>query len=183
MICENNNCVLVIIDVQEKLARTMPTKVFSRLRSNTNLLITAASALAVPVLYTLQYPQGLGGLDTEIQNALPNEAEPIEKTCFSCAGVDQFNQKLEQLNRKQICLVGMEAHICVLQTAMDLNQFGYQVFTIEDAICSRSRDNYENAINRMRQDNISTVVTESILFEWLRDSKNEHFKSLSKLIV
>ena len=86
------------------------------------------------------------------------------------------------MGRKQIILTGIEAHICVLQTAMDLQNAKYDVFVVNDAVCSRQRENYENALQRLQQAGVIICNTESVLFEWLRDSRHEHFKTISALI-
>jgi len=174
--------VLVIIDLQEKLAAAMPPGVYERLQSNVLTLIEAASILSIPIICTLQYPRGLGPLDTRIRAALPESAALIEKTCFSCDDSAAFTDCLQKTDKHQLLLAGMEAHICVLQTALALRHRGHQIFTIQDAVSSRRRSHYENAIERLKQAGIPSIVTESVLFEWLRDSTHPQFKPISKLI-
>ena len=131
---------------------------------------------------TEQYPSGLGTLDADLMELLPEDSKRYAKTCFSCTGADDFPDQLNQTGRNQIILTGMESHVCVLQTAMDLINTGYQVFVAADAVCSRNRENYESSLQRMRQAEAVITNTESILFEWLRDASHEHFKTLSALI-
>ena len=157
-------------------------KVVDRLKNNSAILLTAAEILSIPVFATLQYPKGLGPIEPSIDKHLPDSAQFFEKTCFSCTDAEDFMQALEQCNRKQVILTGVEAHICVLQTAIGLLTCGYQVFVALDAVCSRQRENYENAIQRMANANINICNTESILFEWLRDASHEHFRAVSALI-
>ena len=181
-LCVADTSCLVIIDIQTRLTATMPGKVLDRLKRNTTLLIKAATSLSLPILATQQYPQGLGPIEPQINVALPPDCRHFEKTCFSCASADNFMQELSRLGRKQIILTGIEAHICVLQTAMDLQNAKYDVFVVNDAVCSRQRENYENALQRLQQAGVIICNTESVLFEWLRDSRHEHFKTISALI-
>jgi len=182
LLCDANSSALLIIDIQTHLTAVMPLKVLARLKNNTSLLIKAADTLNIPILATEQYPKGLGPLEPEIVEILPKETVRFEKTCFSCVGADNFLEKLKSSGKKQIILLGLEAHVCVLQTAIDLLVNDYQVFVVIDGICSRHRENYEASLMRMRQSGIITCNAESVLFEWLRDSKNEHFKTLSDLV-
>jgi len=182
LLCDANSSALLIIDIQTHLTAVMPLKVLARLKNNTSLLIKAADTLNIPILATEQYPKGLGPLEPEIVEILPKETVRFEKTCFSCVGADNFLEKLKSSGKKQIILLGLEAHVCVLQTAIDLLVNDYQVFVVIDGICSRHRENYEASLMRMRQSGIITCNAESVLFEWLRDSKNEHFKTLSELV-
>ena len=183
LLCDANSSALLIIDIQTHLTAVMPLKVLARLKNNTSLLIKAADTLNIPILATEQYPKGLGPLEPEIVEILPKETVRFEKTCFSCVGADNFLEKLKSSGKKQIILLGLEAHVCVLQTAIDLLVNDYQVFVVADGICSRHRENYEASLLRMRQSGIITCNAESVLFEWLRDSKNEHFKTLSDLVL
>ncbi|MFT5134931.1 MAG: isochorismate hydrolase, partial [Gammaproteobacteria bacterium] len=128
------------------------------------------------------YPAGLGNLEKDIVKLLPDDVRRYEKTSFSCTGADNFSADLEQCGRKQIMLAGMEAHICVMQTAIELLADDYQVYVVVDAICSRHRESYEIALTRLRSLGVTIIDTESVLFEWLRDSKNEHFKALQSLL-
>ena len=135
--CDVENSLLLIIDIQTKLGQAMPTKVLNRVISNTSLLSRAAGLLDVPVVVTEQYPQGLGPTITDISDALPATAVTLDKTAFSSAAAQGFDDVLESANRKQIIIVGMESHICVLQSALDLLGTGYDVYVVEDAVCSR----------------------------------------------
>ena len=181
-LCNADNSCLVIIDIQTRLTSAMPIKVLARLKRNINILLQGVDKLSIPVLTTEQYPKGLGPTEPEIVDLLPEHALKFEKTCFSCTGAEQFLQQLEKTGRKQVIIVGIEAHVCVLQTAIQLIDAGYQVFVAADGICSRHRENYEASLKRMSNANIVICNTESILFEWLRDANHEHFKELSRLV-
>jgi Isochorismatase family len=170
----------VIIDVQIKLATAMPTEAMQSVLKNCSILAQAATLLNIPCLLTEQYPQGLGETLPEIKQHLPN-AKAISKTAFSACGEPKFNQQLQREN-SHIILTGMEAHICVLQTALDLLQAGKTVFVVEDAVLSRNHANKANAINRLRDAGCTIINTESIVFEWLGNAKHEAFKAISTLI-
>ena len=182
-LCDCNNSCLVIVDVQAKLSSAMPEKVISRLRKNTDILIKAANQSGVPIITTAQYPKGLGPIEEFISDQLNESAHHFDKTCFSVLGAEQLPEKLSSLNKKQIILTGIEAHICVLQSALELKTKGYDVYVVTDAIASRKSSSYDVALMRMNQAECSLLNTESVLFEWLRDASHPEFRALSKLIV
>ena len=183
MTCDAGSSALVIVDIQTKLTGVMPVKVLARLQRYTGILIKAANILRIPVFVTEQYPKGLGKLEQDIAVLLADDVRRYEKTCFSCAGAAGFTDDLSSSGRKQIMLVGMEAHVCVLQTALDLQSLGYQIYVVAEAVCSRHRESYETALNRMRQAGVIIVNAESVLFEWLHDAKHPHFKEVQGLIT
>lgn len=172
---------LIVIDIQQKLGDAMPGKVLNRVLLNTELLCRSAAQLDVPVLCTEQYPAGLGDTHASVAAALPANTPVIEKRTFSCCATDSFNRTLSS-SRNQVVLLGMEAHVCVLQTALDLATAGQQVFVVEDAICSRRLENYQNALDRMRQADIAVVSAESVVFEWLEGADNPNFKAIQPLL-
>jgi nicotinamidase-related amidase len=174
--CRLDDSTLLVIDIQDRLGEAMPGKVLNRVLQNTALLARAAGVLEVPVLHTEQYPQGLGGTHPLVAEALPASRRYFAKTAFSCMGAQGFASAIAGLGRRQAILVGMEAHICVLQTALDLAATGADVFVVEDAICSRRLENYQNALDRMRGSGINIVSAESVVFEWLGDSRHPQFK-------
>ncbi len=171
---------LVIVDMQIKLSSVMPADAMQKAAKNCGILAQAANMLAVPAIVVEQCPQGLGETIAEIMQYLGN-TKIITKTAFSACGEPQFMQKLHR-DKSQIMLAGMEAHICVLQTALDLMRQGKQVFVVEDAIISRDTNNKTNAINRLHDAGCVMTNTESVLFEWLGDAKHEAAKAISKLI-
>lgn len=179
----SKNSVLVLIDLQDRLFAAMPDGVRGRVTEQANILLKVANRLAVPVIVTEQYPKGLGKTALAIQDNLLDNASTIEKTSFSCAKVDEFNKVLEKTGYKQVILTGMETHICVLQTAIELQEKGYQVFVVEDAVSSRAKANQYNAIQRLRQTGVIITNVESILFEWVGDAKHPDFKTLASLII
>jgi nicotinamidase-related amidase len=182
LLCRAEDSQLLIIDVQTKLGSVMPGKVLARVVQNTNLLLEAAKLLNVPVLATEQYPRGLGPLVAAVGEALAPATPRFEKTCFSCVAAEGLLSAVRAAGRRQLVLTGMEAHICVLQSAIELLDEGFKVFVIEDAICSRKLENYQNALVRLQQCGVFVVSAESVVFEWLRDAKHEHFKTIWALL-
>jgi nicotinamidase-related amidase len=171
---------LVVVDMQVKLAPAMPAECMQSAIKNCSILAQAAVLLNIPSVLTEHYPQGLGATLPEIMQHLPN-TKAITKTAFSACGEPKFNQQLQREN-SHIILVGMEAHICVLQTALDLLQAGKTVFVVEDAIVSRELSNKANAVARLRDAGCIVTNTESVVFEWLGNANHPAFKVISKLI-
>ncbi|HHS84178.1 MAG TPA: hydrolase [Gammaproteobacteria bacterium] len=178
-LCQADDSLLVLIDIQTRLSAAMPQASRTQVIKNAGVLAQAASNLGIDLVITRQYPRGLGDTEPEIP---AQAARIIDKTAFSCFRADSFPQILEQSARHQIILAGMESHVCVLQTAFDLRAEGYQVFVVEDAVCSRSDSNHRNAMRRMAQRGITITNTESTLFEWLREADHPQFKQISALI-
>jgi nicotinamidase-related amidase len=182
-VADAQNSVLLVIDIQEKLTTAMPKGVRDRVIEQVDILLTAVDSLAVPVIVTEQYPKGLGPTEQPILARLPADTPVIEKTRFSSAKVPAVASALKQKGRKQVFLAGMETHICVQQTALDLLELGYEVFVIEDAVSSRAKGNQFNALQRLRFAGAVITNLESLLFEWLGDASHPEFKKLAKLIV
>jgi nicotinamidase-related amidase len=177
-----NHSLLMVIDAQERLGAVMPAKVINRVLNNTVLLLQAAALFEVPVIVTEQYPKGLGPTIAAIGANLPATAVRFEKTAFAATAAPGVLDRIAASGRGQIIVSGMEAHVCVLQTAVRLMQAGREVMVVEDAVCSRKLENYQNALDRMRRCGITVVSTESILFEWLADKNHPRFKTLATLI-
>jgi len=171
---------LVIVDVQEELCGVMAPEALQAVVKNCGILLQAAQLLDIPRLYTEQYPKGLGATLPELMALLPASGR-VEKTVFSCSEEPTFCSKLTT-DKPQVILAGMEAHICVLQSALGMQQMGRQVFVAEDAVLSRSPANKANALHRMRQAGIIISNTESIVFEWLKVAEGDAFKQISRLI-
>lgn len=172
---------LVVIDVQERLCKAMDAAVLSRLTAHTNVLLEAAAELQVPVALTEQYVKGLGPTVPELAEQLA--AVPRhEKMAFSCCGCADFMEQVKASGRRQIVITGMETHVCVLQTVLELLDAGYAVQVVRDAVMSRSKQNWETALEVMRQAGAVVTCTESVLFQWLRVAGTEPFKKLSKLV-
>jgi len=171
---------LVIVDTQTRLITAMPQDELQSTIKNMGILAQAAKLLGVSAIITEQYPKGLGHTLPELLAMQPN-VKPVEKLSFSCMAEPTFSRQLTR-DHSQIVLVGMEAHICVLQTALDLTSAGKQVFVAEDAVISRNPANKANALARMRDAGCTISNTESIVFEWLGIAEGDAFKAISKLI-
>lgn len=170
--------VLMIIDIQEGLSPVIKNS--EKVIHHTNILITAANKLSVPIITTEQYPQGLGSTVPELANRI-NPDYLFEKISFT-AYTPEVEDLLEKFNRRKIIITGMETHVCVFQTVRDLLSKGYDVFIASDAISSRSNENYKNALDLMA--NMGAVIsnTETILFDLLKKAGTPTFKELSQLI-
>jgi nicotinamidase-related amidase len=180
MIALSEKSQLVIIDMQEKLSIVMPKEVINKIIKRSELLITVANELGVPQICTEQYPKGLGPTLSKMIPFL-SEAKFVEKNVFACTEEPIFLRYLIK-TRPQIFLLGMETHICVLQTAIGLINSGKDVFIIEDAVVSRNIQNKQNALQRLREAGCFITNTESVVFEWLKTSENETFKKVAPLI-
>jgi len=181
-LCEADNSQLVIVDVQQRLVAAIPAESLSLMTQNIALLLDAAAVLGIPAVCSEQSPEGLGSTVTAIAEHLPGDVEKIEKTCFSCAGSEAFQQRIGNSQRRQIILAGMESHVCILQSAEQLAQQGLDVFVVEDAVCARRAMHHRNAMDRLRQSGVIVTNVESVIFEWMRDAKHEHFRKISALL-
>jgi len=170
---------LIIVDIQERLAVAMAER--EKVIANTSHLIEAARLLNFPLLVTEQYPKGLGPTVQELKEALLL-SPAIEKITFSCCGETFFMEAVRETEKRQIILVGMETHVCVLQTCIGLLQAGYDVHVVADAVCSRSDFNYRTALEYMRDAGAVITCTETVLFQLLVKAGTEEFKAISKRI-
>ena len=176
---EIKNCCLAVVDVQGKLAQLMHGK--DALFKNIQVLVQAANILDIPILWCQQVPDALGPTVPEIAQLL-TDIEPINKSVFSCCGADQFIGKLNESSRNQVLLCGIEAHICVYQTAADLLVKGFEVSVVADAVSSRTVDNKQIALNRLAAEGASITSVEMALFELLRTAEHPKFRQIAKLI-
>jgi isochorismate hydrolase len=178
---EREEAVLIVIDVQEVLMKQMDPEMGKQVTQNIKILLNFAKEMAIPILITEQYPKGLGRTIPEIKNELgPNL--PIEKVTFSCCGVETFNEGLGRLKRNQVILIGIETHVCVLQTATDLIQKGYEVYVVADAVCSRKKLDWEIGLRWLEKKGAVIPTTEIIAFQLLKEAGTEEFKRLSKFL-
>ncbi|HEY5974167.1 MAG TPA: hydrolase [Geobacteraceae bacterium] len=177
---DRDKAVLVVIDVQEKLCRAMDEKVLARLTGNIGILQEAAGELGLPVVATEQYVKGLGETLCILKDKLVEPA--IEKMAFSCCGESPFPEKLKALGRQQVIITGMETHVCVLQTVLELLDAGYTVHLVRDAVMSRRKDNWFVGLETARAAGAVITSTETAIFQLLRVAGTEEFKKLSKLV-
>lgn len=175
-----DNSQLAIIDVQAKLCNAMTEADMQTVVKNCSTLIQAAKMLDIPVAVTEQYPEKLGDTTPTLAQYLGN-VKPIAKTAFNACAEPKFKAQLQR-DKSHIILAGLEAHICVLQTALDLIGKGKSVFVVQDAIISRNPENKCNALARLAAAGCIITNTESVVFEWLGNANHPVFKEASKLI-
>jgi len=173
---------LAIIDIQERLAGAMPEEQRERCVRNAAILAEAAGLLGVPVIVSEQYPKGLGHTVLPIREKLPESAQVIEKVEFDASANDDFATTLDALTRPEVVIAGMEAHICVFQTARGLAQRGKTVHVAYDATCSRLVEHRDTAKELWHQAGAVPTITETVLFDWLGQAGGDAFKTISKLI-
>ncbi len=173
------SAVLVTIDFQERLFPAMHDK--EKLLRNVVKLIKGARILEIPVILTEQYPKGLGLTIPEIKEILP-DIKPIEKVCFNCCDSEAFGKSLEALGRRQVLIAGIEAHICVYQTAMALARAGYEVQVVSDCVASREPENKAVALPKMSAMGVLPTSAEMALFELLKVAQGDKFKQISNIV-
>ena len=172
-------CCLTVVDIQGKLAQLMHGR--EALFKNIQILVQAAKILEIPILWCQQRPDALGPTVPEIAQHL-TDIEPINKAAFSCCGTEQFNAQLKELGRHQVLLCGIETHVCIYQTAIDLLRQDFNVSIIADAVSSRTLENKQIALNLMAAEGAKISSTEMALFELLKTAEHPQFKQVAKLI-
>ncbi len=182
-LADSQDSLVVVMDVQQKLTSAMPTEAKENVIEKIKTLLTIANTLSIPIIVTEQYPDGLGHTVPALNEQLTSLVAVIEKTSFSAFDALGFAELIDQSGRKQIVLVGMEAHICILQTALALQKAGFRVFVVEDAVISRTKTNQDNGLRRLRNAGVIVPNVESVFFEWLGDGSRAEFKVLAKLII
>jgi nicotinamidase-related amidase len=172
------NAVLVFIDVQGRLSELVDGA--EALFKNLRRLLEGMKALGVPVVVTEQIPEKLGSTREEFLSLISEP--PVSKTSFSCCGEKAFCKAVEKLKRTQVILCGIETHVCVYQTALDLLEAGYEVQVVTDAVSSRDPANKALALRRLEVEGVSLTGTEMVLFELLNDAKDPAFKSVLQIV-
>ena len=170
---------LLIVDIQGKLANLMHEK--DLLFENVQKLVKGFQVLGIPILWAEQNPQGLGPTVPEIAGLLSN-IQPISKMSFSCCENDRFMQALKSSNRKQVLISGIETHICVYQTAVNLVNLGYTVEVAVDAVSSRTLINKEIGLQKMKDNRVGLTSVETALFELLKVAEGETFKQILGIV-
>jgi nicotinamidase-related amidase len=178
---ERDKAVLVVIDVQEKLCIAMDEVVLKQLVKNVSIMLESAAELNIPVLVTEQYVKGLGSTLPELKEKAAL-ASYYEKMSFSCCGSAEFVNAIKSTGRTQVIITGMETHVCVLQTVIELRDAGLDVHVVKDAVMSRSKQNWQTAIQAMTLAGAIPTCTESALFQLLKVAGTDEFKKLSKLV-
>lgn len=181
-ILDPKQTVLVLVDMQEPFLQVMHDR--ERLVANVRLLVQTAVTLGVPVIPTTQYAERMGDVVPEITALFRDfsAARSTDKLCFSCAGADGFLQGITSFDRRQILVCGVETHICVSQTALDLVHHGYQVHVAADAVSSRTLEKHKLGMERMRDSGVLPCAAEAAVYELLREAGTPAFKSLLPFI-
>ena len=170
---------LLVVDIQERILNVMQHK--ERVIENTIKLIKGFRLLDVPIYYTEQYPKGLGETETKIKEELKS-VNAIQKMSFSCYGAEDLFEEFKRKNLSQIVVCGIETHVCVQQTVLDLLANGFQVNLPADAVSSRKILDYEIALRRMENNGTEVTSTESVLFELLNVCGTQEFKDILNII-
>jgi nicotinamidase-related amidase len=174
-----NDTIALVVDFQERLFPVIHQN--DKLQNNVTTLLQGLNTLCVPMIVTEQYRKGLGATIEPI--ALLVEDKPnMEKIAFSCCDEPSILEKIELSGRRTILICGIESHICVLQTAIDLKERGFKPVVVADCVASRTEENKQIALERMKQEGIILTSYESILFELCRYSGSDEFKAISKLV-
>ncbi len=176
------NCALMVVDMQEKLTNVMIN--LENTAKNIRLLIEAANEFAIPMIYTEQYPKGLGDTIEPLKSLLNNyKAKRFDKMTFSALNIPEIKNEIESLNKKTIVLSGIESHICVLSTAIDLKESGYNVVVASDAVTSREKEFYDSAVAFYNGYGIPCIPAETLVFYWIGTAGTASFKKLQKIIL
>lgn len=174
------NSVLLVVDVQEKFIDVVHEG--EKLVEKTGILVQAASELGVPVVVSEQYTKGLGFTAPEVKALLPENTVVLEKAAFGCLADEAIRQHLTGLDRKQVLVCGLEAHVCVSQTVLQLLAEGYEVHVAYDAVTSRHKKSIKIALAKLEQAGAVPCSVEMALFEWMRCSTHPSFKTIQALI-
>ncbi len=174
-----DDSILIVIDVQGRLAYLMHHQ--DILFKHIQALILAADCLKIPIIFTEQVPDKIGFTIPEVANYFNNRT-PIIKKSFSCFGSKEFQKTLSDLKREQVILCGIETHVCLYQTAVDLLEAKYQVQVVADAVSSRTQANKEAALHRIENFGATLTSTEMLICELIKTSEHPKFKEILKLI-
>jgi nicotinamidase-related amidase len=178
---DSSRAVLVLIDFQVKLLGTMPKDVQESVVNSTSRLVLGAKELNIPILATEQYPKGLGPTIDGIKELAP-DIKPFPKLTFSCYRDHEFRKALELADVRDVILCGMEAHLCVLPTALELLEDEYNVFVAADAICSRTKLNWKLSLEIMREAGATIGTTEMFLYQMVEEAGTERFKNIARIL-
>ena len=181
LLMNQDDSALLIVDIQEKLLPHIHEH--QRLMWNARRLIAGAKALGVEIMVSEQYPKGLGGTHEDITQSIGSDSgQTFEKTMFSCRECSGMIEHLASKQIRNVLLAGIEAHVCVMQTAMDLLASGFEVYICNDAVGSRFENDRETALSRMQACGVTLVTTEMTLFEWCERAGSDQFKTISSIV-
>lgn len=181
MLMRKEDALLLVIDVQERLVTAMdnPREVIN----NCARLVAVAKKLEIPFIITEQYPKGLGQTIIDVRQAADDDTAYVEKLEFSCAKNSRLLDLLKQSGKKQIILAGVETHICILQTALELRELGFEVFVVANACSSRHNLQHVFALQRLSRNQVDVVTYEMVVFEWLEKAGSDVFKEITRKYV
>jgi nicotinamidase-related amidase len=177
MLIQTQRSCLLAIDIQEKLMAAIHEA--RAVIENCAWMLRLAARLHVPILASEQYPRGLGHTVPALQDLIPARAI-MEKTCFSCAAEPDCVARIDACRRDQIIVMGAEAHVCVLQTALGLLEKGKEIYLLADCVSSRQPSNVHLAIERLRAEGVRIVSREMVAFEWLQRAGTDRFREISR---
>lgn len=178
MLMRAKDSLLLIVDVQERLAPTMSEA--REVITGCSRLVNIAKSINVPIILTEQYPKGLGPTMIDIRQSAGENAVYLPKIEFSCVKNDTILTEIKKLNKKQIILAGIELHICILQTAIELKNMGYDVFVVADACSSQNAFQHILSYQRLLSSNVEVVSIDMVAYEWLEKAGTDEFKNISK---
>jgi nicotinamidase-related amidase len=176
-----DNILLVLVDFQEKFFPILKKSVVKLVKANILLLIKMFTELNIPMIGTEHYVKGLGHTEKEVLKEW-GDAPMTDKVIFNCCGDEKFLLNLEKYSRPVVVIAGLETHICVLQTVLDLLERNYQVVVLKDAVVSSTKLKWENAIQLMKEVGAHILNTETLLFYLLKRADTKKFKYLVKLL-
>ena len=177
---EVEKSLVILVDVQERLVKAMDEE---RFLPQMQKAVEVFNALKIPTVVTEQYPRGLGHTIAPIKDVLSDRTNIIEKSSFSCWGEVEFAKTVASRPEKNLIIIGMEAHVCVLQTVVEAIKRGYNVIVPQDCVCSRTEDNRQNGLDLMLEAGATISNLETVAFGIMKDSKHAAFRAVSKLIV
>ena len=177
MLLNKQDSLLLLVDVQQKLTPFVLNK--DSLIARCEWMLELAKKMDVPILASEQYPKGLGST-VEPLNTYFTRDNCIEKIHFSCMQQPDYSERLKHFKKNQLILIGIEAHVCVLQTALEMKGAGFEVYVVVDAVSSRNEIDLKYGLKRMKQEGVYLVTSEMIFFEWLRKAGTPDYKALSK---
>lgn len=179
-LADRTDSALIVIDIQDTFLA--PVEDRSRVIQRSRFLIEMANLLGVPILVTEQYPDRMGVTNAEILEVLPPGIARHGKLCFSSCGVESFQEEWERADKSQAVLVGIESHICVMQTAHDFLANEIEVFVCADAVSARTEQAHDVALKRLRHAGAVVTHTESVAYEWLKTAGSDEFKSALEIV-
>lgn len=170
--------ILIVVDIQDNLLKVFQEDIRERIINKSITIIKYFRQQRMPILVFEQYPKGIGPTNQKIKEVLEDDYKPITKNCFSGAFAEGFKSAIDLVGKKNVILIGIEAHICVLQTCYDLLCGGYNVFVLGDAVGSRYKIDWELGLKIMEKMGATILTTEILVFRWLGRAGTEEFKCM-----